>query len=333
MDPRSPESRSRGLTGLVLGKFLPPHAGHLHLLAAARAQVDRLAVVVGSLKREPVPGALRFEWMRELCPRDDVFHLTEELPQEPHEHPRFWELWTAALRRFLPTGPDVVFTSESYGDELAKRLGARHVCVDNDRKAFPVSGTAIRRDPMAHWEFIPECVRPYFVKRVVVYGPESTGKTTLAKRLAEEFRTEWVPEFARDYLDRKGAWVEPADFPLIAAGQIATENAAARRARRVIFCDSDLNTTVIYANQFVGACPVWIERSSRIRPYDLFLLCEPDIRWTPDWQRDHPQRRAYFREWFRARLDEQGRSWRSVTGEGEARVASAMAAVESLLRK
>lgn len=318
-------------TGLVLGKFLPPHAGHLRLLAEARSRVDRLAVVIGSLAREPIPGAVRAEWMRELCPRDDVFHLDEELPQEPGEHPQFWELWTAALRRFLPSGPDVVFTSEAYGDELARRLGARHVCVDPARTAVPVSGTAIRRDPMAHWEFIPPCVRPWYTKRVVIYGPECGGKTTLARRLAQEFRTEWVPEFARGLLEAKGSMIEPADVPHIVAGQIATENAAARAANRVLFCDSDVNTTVIYTTHYLGSCPSWVAHLSRRRAADLILFCEPDLPWEPDWQRDTPLRRDWFREWFRARLDEQGRPWRSIAGSGEARVAAATREVTEAL--
>jgi HTH-type transcriptional regulator, transcriptional repressor of NAD biosynthesis genes len=318
-------------TGLVLGKFLPPHAGHLHLVDAARAQVDRLTVVVGSLAREPIPGALRYEWMRELCPSDEVLHLTEELPQEPHEHPRFWELWTAALRRLVPAGPDFVFTSESYGDELARRLGARHVCIDPGRKAVPVSGTAIRADPMANWEFIPACVRPHFVKRVVIYGPESAGKTTLAQRLATDFRTEWVPEFARGFIDRKGAFVEPADIGHVVAGQLASENAAARRANRVLFCDSDLNTTVIYFTHYFGSCPSWVSYLSRRRPADLILFCEPDLPWEADPQRNLESRRDWFREWFRARLEEQGRTWRPVTGAGEPRFAEARRLVSESL--
>lgn len=314
-------------TGLVLGKFLPPHAGHLHLLAEARSRVDRLAVVVGTIPREPIPGALRVEWMRELCPRDDVYHLPDDLPQEPREHPQFWELWTAALRRILPAAPDVVFTSESYGDELARRLGARHVSIDPKRAAFPVSGTAVRRDPLANWKFIPPCVRPWFVKRVVVYGPECGGKTTLARRLADDFRTAWVPEYARGLLEAKGSFIEPADVAHIVAGQIAGENAAARTADRLLFCDSDINTTVIYANHYLGACPPWVAHLSRRRRADLVLFCEPDVPWESDWQRDTPLRRDWFREWFRARLDEQGRPWRAIAGTGEARFAAARAAV------
>src|SRR5262249_17232108 len=167
--PRLPRARDPGArlvasTGLILGKFLPPHAGPVHLVRTALAQVDGLSVLVCSLAREPIPGALRHAWMRELFPSAEVIHVDEELPQEPAEDPRFWERWTAAIRRVVPRGPDLVFTSEDYGDELARRLGARHVCVDRARAEFPVSGTDVRRDPLAAWRFLPPPVRAHFVK-------------------------------------------------------------------------------------------------------------------------------------------------------------------------
>src|SRR5688572_21020032 len=102
-------------TGLVLGKFMPPHEGHLHLVEFARAYCDELTVVVGTLEREPIPGHLRFEWMRELAsPFANVVHLTDELPQDPSEHHEFWALWQSALKRIHPAPLDYVFASEPY---------------------------------------------------------------------------------------------------------------------------------------------------------------------------------------------------------------------------
>ncbi|MFQ5570264.1 MAG: adenylyltransferase/cytidyltransferase family protein [Rhodothermales bacterium] len=158
--------RKRYGTGLVLGKFMPPHRGHLHLIDEARCQAEHVTIIVGTLASEPIPGALRFRWMQELYPNLDVRHLTDENPQYPHEHPDFWGIWTRSIRRFLPTGPDAVFTSEVYGDRLAACLGAEHVPVDPGRRRVPVSATQIREDPYRYWAFIPECVRPYFSEKV-----------------------------------------------------------------------------------------------------------------------------------------------------------------------
>src|SRR5215207_783182 len=109
--------------GLVLGKFLPYHAGHAHLIRAARAEVEELVVLVCSLPGDPIPGALRYAWVRECHPDCRVVHVAEEVPQAPEDDERFWPIWTELIAR--RAGPiDVVFTSEDYGDELARRLGA-----------------------------------------------------------------------------------------------------------------------------------------------------------------------------------------------------------------
>ena len=171
--------RKRYDTGLVLGKFLPLHRGHMHLIDEARRQANHVTVLVGTLAAEPIPGVLRYRWMQELYPDLNVQHLTDENPQYPHEHPDFWAIWTRSIRRFIPTGPDAVFSSEAYGDTLAACLGAEHVLVDLDRTTVPVSGTAIRADPYRYWDFLPACVRSYFVKKVALIGPEATKKKTL----------------------------------------------------------------------------------------------------------------------------------------------------------
>ena len=170
--------------GLILGKFLPPHAGHVYLVEFARRRCDQLTVVVGSLGREPIPGALRFQWMKELFPTVHVIHLTDENPQTPDEHPDFWAIWKASLERILPHRPQRVFASERYGVPLADLFGATFIPVDPGRLALPTSGTAVRADPWGHWEFLPRTVRPHFLRRISIFGPESTGKSTLAHQLA-----------------------------------------------------------------------------------------------------------------------------------------------------
>src|SRR3954464_12879435 len=112
-------------TGMLLGKFMPPHLGHVYLVEFAQRFVDHLTVVVCSLPSEPIPGSLRFAWMRELFPAANVVHLTDDLPQEPCQHPDFWQLWHDSLLRVVPGRPDFVFASEDYGWKLAEVLGGR----------------------------------------------------------------------------------------------------------------------------------------------------------------------------------------------------------------
>ena len=323
---------------LVFGKFLPPHAGHLRLIEAAReAGGGGVAVLVCSLAQEPIPGAWRAAWLRELVPWAEVVHVTDENPQEPHEHPDFWAIWTATLRWHCPWPVRYLVTSEAYGDVLAPRLGLSHVCVDRERAAVPVSGTAIRSAPARHWRHIPAPVRPFAQKRVVVTGPESTGKTSLAARLAGHFGTAWVPEFAREHLERRNALRGTTavcleeDIEPIARGQLASEDEAARRAERVLFCDTDLIATKIWSEHYFGHCAEWIRAAARRRRYDLHLQLVVDVPWVADPLRDQPHARDHFRELFRRELREHGCRVVEIGGGWDERFARAVAAVERVL--
>ncbi len=325
-------------TGLVPGKFLPPHLGHLYLVEFARAYATDVTVVVGTLAREPIPGELRYRWMRELFPDLDVVHLTDENPQEPHEHPRFWDIWRESLLRVVPRRPDLVFASETYGERLAKELGAKWIPVDVARSAVRVSGTAIRNDPMGHWRYIPRCVRPYFVRRVCVVGPESTGKTTLARTLAERFGTVWVPEYARTLLEPRAAPNETApvsreDMIAIARGQMASEEALSRNAERFIVSDTDALTTLLWSDLLFGAHDEELEALASRHVHDLYLLTSPDVPYVADTVRYAPDARAAFFERLRGELDRRGRKYVVLEGDFGQRTARAIEAVGALLVK
>ena len=154
--------------GFILGKFMPPHAEHLYACTFGAAQVDLMTVLVCSTDAEPIPGSLRFQWMTEALAGTGirVLHMHRDIPQEPRDHPDFWPIWQAVIREFHPEPIDWVFGSKTYVTPLAEWLGAQPCIVDLDRRKYPVSGTAIREDPAAHWEFIPDPVRPYFQDRV-----------------------------------------------------------------------------------------------------------------------------------------------------------------------
>ncbi len=293
------------MRGFVLGKFLPPHLGHEYLLQFARRACERVDIVVASLQAEPISGALRHSWVKELAPWARVWHLTDELPSYPHEHPDFWALWKASLTRLLPEPPDLIFSSEDYGEELARCLGAEHVPVDPARSRFPISGQQARQNPWEWWDYLPPCVRAHYALRVALVGPESTGKTTLAERLADRFQTAWVPEYARSYLDWRNARrpvqgiCRPEDIPFIARGQLASEEALARQCNRLLFCDTDLSTTALWSRHFFGRCPDPVARLAAEQRYDLTLLCQTDVPWVADPQRNQPHQREEFLEMFR----------------------------------
>src|SRR6266496_4251270 len=109
--------------GLVIGRFCPPHLGHSHLISRAAEQVDDLTVIVFSKDEEPIPGELRAEWLRDLHPAACVVNVHTDLETNWGDE-ETWQRWLALISGALPSGPDVVFSSEPYGDELARRLGA-----------------------------------------------------------------------------------------------------------------------------------------------------------------------------------------------------------------
>jgi HTH-type transcriptional regulator, transcriptional repressor of NAD biosynthesis genes len=317
---------------MILGKFLPPHTGHVYLVEFARRYCDELTVVVGSLASEPIPGELRHCWMREMFPEVSVIHLTDENPQDPSEHPAFWDIWRESLVRVLPRRPDFIFGSERYGHRLAAELGARFVMVDATREAFPVSGTAVRVDPLAHWRYLPRCVRPHFVRRVSVFGPESTGKTTLARRIAAHYGTVSVPEHARTHLEEQDGRIGPDDIEPIARGQLAAEDALARDAERLLVCDTDVLATVIWSEVLFGDCPTWIRDEATRRRYDITLLLDVDVPGVADPIRYRLDERSSFFDRCARALDAHGRRWVRIGGAWDERFATARLAVDEALR-
>ena len=175
------------------------------------------------------------------------------------------------------------------------------------------------------------------IKRVVVFGTESTGKTTLAQKLAAHFGEPWAPEFVREFWDLKEGKITAEDLGTIALGQIANEDYAIARAKRVVFFDTDLLTCTLWNDWlFPGACPPWVraEAEQRARGYALWLLCNTDIAWAPDPQRSFPDEasRERGRKLWRETLASRALPFVEICGDFAARECTAIAAVEAMLR-
>lgn len=306
---------------------MPPHAGHLHLCDFASAYADDLTIMVCSLSTEPIDGALRHAWMSELYPRARVIHWPHDIPQTPEDHPDFWPIWRAAVREIHPEPIDVVFASEPYGVKLAEVLGAEFVPVDPQRAAFPVSGTAVRADPFGNWAFLPAPVRAHYARRVCLFGPESTGKTTLTAALARQFQTSHAPEYGRTYTDYFGVDCTPDDLLRIAAGQTAAIAAAARQSNRVMFTDTDAVMTAVWADMLTGGRPA--ELAGPLPICDLYLLCDIDAPWIDDGTRYFPDQsvRRAFMDRCRAELEARGARYHTLSGGWAERESDALSAL------
>lgn len=361
-------ARMRYAHGLVIGKFYPPHAGHRHLVDTAAAACARVSVVVAASTVESIPLALRTAWLREAHPQPhvEVFPVVDDAEID-YGSDELWSTHVMAFRAGLAMRSglgvsvppvDAVFSSEEYGPELAERFSAVHVAVDPPRGRFPVSGTAVRDDPVGNWEFLAPPVRAYLARRVVVVGAESTGTTTLARALAAHYAerggvwaaTRWVPEYGRTYTEEKLAaarresghpslWLddllwESAEFTRIAERHAALEDAAARSGSPLLVCDTDAFATALWHERYLGAPAPEVEAvHSRVR-HDLWILTDPEgVPFEQDGWRDGESIRLWMSGRFTDELKRRGLPHLTVTGPHDHRLATAVEATDALLAR
>ena len=318
--------------GLVIGKFYPPHRGHRFLIDTALAQVDHLDVLICVRPEQTIPGELRARWLRETHPSAFVRAIDD--PGED-DNSEFWAEYTV---RILGNAPDVVFTSEDYGEAYAGFLGSRHVMVDRERTHVAVSARAIRAAPLRHWEYLEPCVRAYFAKRISIVGAESTGKTTLARDLARHYRTVWVPEYGREYCEKMQAagvdlwtyqWRSP-EFAEIARKQQQMEDEVAREANRILICDTDVLATGIWHERYMGSESAEVGAISVSHPHHLYLLTDCDLPFVQDGLRDGETIRQWMTRRFEEVLTERGLPWVKISGQGERRLSAAVGQVDKI---
>lgn len=172
--------------------------------------------------------------------------------------------------------------------------------------------------------------------RIVVFGPESTGKTSLATQLAERYGEPWSSEYVRRYWEEHQGSIGPQDLDAIGRGQLQSEQAAAQKARRLYLCDTDLLTCTLWNDLlFPGTCPAWVRSQAEewARKTDLFLLCRTDIPFEPDPQRcfPDPAGRAMCMRLWRETLESRALPFVEIQGDWAQRGQQAAQAVEALL--
>ena len=316
--------------GLVIGKFYPPHRGHKLLIDEAVAHSERAVVIVCAKPADTIPGDLRGRWLQEIHPTAQVMVIDDRYDENDSQ------VWAENTLRWLGRAPDAVFTSEDYGDLYAELMGSKHVAVDKARGRVPISGTAIRNDPYAYWDFIEPPVRSWFAKRVCVVGAESTGTTTLAQALADEFQTNWVEEYGREYsaekLARNEAEWNTDEFAMIAREQTRREDEAARQANRVLICDTNAFATVLWHRRYMGSHSNAVEEVARCGKCDLYLLTGAEIPFMQDGLRDGEHIRQEMHRWFEAALTKQAVPWQVLRGSPEQRLSEATHLVLSLFK-
>lgn len=325
--------------GLVVGKFAPLHKGHVLLVERAASLCER--VVIMSYSNPELPGydpQLREGWLKACFPRATVLVVTPDMlaawfpagdvPAIPaNDAPDVSQREFVAMLCMHVLGSDVdaVFTSEGYGDGFAAHLTQRfratnpscpavqHVLVDLERRAVPISSTDLRGNLWRHWSYLPPLVARSLVRRIAFVGGESSGKTALAARLADELDTECAPEYGRELWEAKNGHLAYEDMSLIAREQIRREDAAVDVARGFVFCDTSPLTTLFYSLEMFGRADSELIGAAQ-RTYSTVVLCAPDFPFVQDGTRRDEAFRATQHAWYETELTARGASYATARG-------------------
>jgi HTH-type transcriptional repressor of NAD biosynthesis genes len=334
--------------GLVLGKLMPVHNGHLFLINEAIKQCETVHVMVCSRLCEPIDGKLRFGWVDAIYKDNNnvnVIHCPDENPQYPEDDENFWEIWHDSVYSYIPE-LDAVFASEDYVVPFAECLKVTPILVDQNRDAVPVSGTDIRQNPFKNWDFIPDEVKSYFNLKIAIVGPESSGKSTLVKQLADLYDGTTVAEYGREYCETKSTTdLLPFDFYKIAREQwVRNKEAGESSDKKYLFMDTEAIVTKTFLKMY-GTLNGWfysgkkighwinaIDQIIRVQvfEYDLYIITYPDLEWEDDGSRDFNDKKDRLNSFatIKGELIGNGANYAVLMGKREQRLKNAITIIE-----
>lgn len=305
-------------TGVVIGKFMPLHEGHVYLIEFAKNFVDELTVLVDNLPLHVDTMNLkdRVDIVSARFPDVIVKGIDEVTFQEPEESPVFWEAWRDYIVRNVGYKPDYIIGSMDYIKKLGEVIGCEYIMVDKARTIYPISATIIRNAIDAYLDgnqedflnvkkFIPNVTNDYLTKDIFIVGGESTGKTTLAKKLAQEYKTINVPEYAIDYIAEKGSDISPNDMYNIVRGQLALQNTVLKESNIFCFHDTDAISSKIWYRKFFGNGGIeFFDNIINKQKDGFYVLLSPSIPWVDETYRyfENEVDRNWFHNEFKKEL-------------------------------
>ncbi|WP_400163598.1 multifunctional transcriptional regulator/nicotinamide-nucleotide adenylyltransferase/ribosylnicotinamide kinase NadR [Brevibacillus sp. TJ4] len=341
-----------GKVGMYGGKFLPcPHMGHVYAMIRASTMVEELHVIVShdgaaeqalcaGSKVAHVPFRIRLRWWTQLTKDMPHVHVHAVYEQQTGQFSD-WERGAEGIRAAIGKPIDTVFSSEHAYTDIFRKLypDARHVVIDAERSAYPISGTKLRDEGvMKHWHMLPDVVKPYFAKKVVVVGTESCGKSTLVRNLATLYNTTYVEEWGRTYYERLGdceTITLPQDYPEIAYAHKHQENVQLEKANKVLFIDTEAIVTQYFSMLYLNQRQPVLDEVARLQQYDLWLFLEPDVKWVDDGTRSFgdQQIRENNNALLKQLLDEFGVRYTCIAGNYQERLEQAIRCVDECLER
>lgn len=292
--------------GLIFMTALLPTVGHQHLISFAANFVDQVHVIISTRSHEPTTFMQRVVGLNNESNVHFYHHDDDNAPQNPSSEADadFWKYWSDTVERLVDEDIHYVFASEPYGQQVAYSLGAEFIPVDIAREVQPVKGTEVRKHLFDLQSDIAANFKQYLTLNVVLFGPESCGKTTMARRLAKHFKGTYVPEWARPYLETVGPKVTEHKLKMIVNGQHASERAAESIDTLIKVKDTDLLTTLGFYQYNGISEPEHLQWMIDDYPNDLYIVMNDKIPFEADPLRYGGDKRETTREfWIDILLD------------------------------
>lgn len=332
------ELRNSGKShGLYLGKFAPFHIGHEYVVSEALKTVEELTVLIYEAPGlTEVPLERRANWIRTFNPKIEVIECGDGPTDVSYEITGMQEHERYVLKTLGERKITHFFSSEPYGEHMSEALGAEDIRIDQKRSSFPISATKIREDLYAHRNFLSPSVYFDHLTKVVLLGAPSTGKSTLTEKLAEHYKTSFMPEYGREYWESNNIQrrLTPDQLLEIAVTHREKEIVKAHEANRYFFIDTNALTTKIFSQYYHGdSLPRLRELSSETKDrYDLVILCGDDIPYDDTEDRSGERNRSDFQKATAEELNKMGIKYHEVTGSIEHRISQVSQILETMTK-
>ncbi len=312
--------------GLTLGKFAPLHKGHESIISLALREMDFVIVMIYACpETTSIPLSVQSNWIRDLFPSVEVIEAPDG-PTEVGNTERIKKLnEDYILKRVGNRGITHFYSSEFYGEHVSKALGATNRIVDPKRTTVPISATEIRRNAFKNRKYISDRVYKDLIQKVVLMGAPSTGKSTLAEALAQGLSTQWMPEYGREYWEKKHTdrRLSPEQLVEIAEGHIEREDKLLLDCDRYLIVDTNALTTYLFALYYHGSAhPRLEELAERSKDrYHHTFVCNDDIPYDDTWCRSGEVNRSQFQKATFRELDKRGIAYETLPPAHDERIA------------
>lgn len=287
--------------GLTLGKYSPLHKGHQFVIETALSEMDEVIVIIyDAPETTPIPLNIRANWLRKLYPKIKVIEAWDG-PTEVGDTPEIKRIHEDyIINKLKIQGITHFYSSEFYGEHMSTALGAVNRLVDPFRQTVPISGMRIRQEPFEYRGFIHPLVYRDLIINIVFLGAPSTGKTTIAERMGEEYKTVWMPEYGREYWEKNQVErkLTLEQLVQIAEEHLKREENLLYQANQYLFTDTNATTTFMFSQCYHQTALPKLNDLANLTSsrYDLVFLCDTDIPYEDTWDRSGDVNRETFQK-------------------------------------